>query len=84
MFWGLGLGATYEISCILGFRGFSFVFGGEILALIAQAAENVLAVGGMPGVIFPEPEVGGQHLGFGVPYFNTFLGTCYLQGTIMK
>ena len=21
-----------------------------------------------------------QHLGFGVPYFNTFFGTCYLKG----
>ena len=22
--------------------------------------------------------------GFGVPYFSTFSGTCYLKGTIMK
>ena len=40
------------------------------------------------------PEVAGQspldtwslneELGFGVPYFNSFLGTCYLKGTIKK
>ena len=26
----------------------------------------------------------GGILGFGVAYFNTFLGACYLKGTVMK
>ena len=36
--------------------------------------------GGLKVCVFETPD----RLGFGVPYSNTFLGTCYLKGTIMK
>ena len=34
---------------------------------------------GFLGLLF-----GFRILGFGVPYLNTFCGTCYIEGTIME
>ena len=45
-----------------------------------EAVKTCMATGSVSSVSGLAP----LFLGFGVPYFNNFLGTCHLKGTITK